>query len=52
VLDIKDTPDYSDILTDQLSSPEDVHQDENEIENEMEDAIGDTIHVQPRRRAD
>jgi hypothetical protein len=50
VLDIEDTPDYSDILTDQLSSPEDVntHQDE----NEMEDPIGDTIHVQPRRRAD
>jgi hypothetical protein len=50
VLDIEDTPDYSDILTDQLSSPEDVntHQDENEIE----DPIGDTIHVQPRRRAD
>jgi hypothetical protein len=48
VLDIEDTPDYSDILTDQLSSPEDAHQDK----NEMEDPIGDTIHVQPRRRAD
>jgi hypothetical protein len=47
VLDIEDTPDYSDILTDQLSSPEDAHQDE----NEMEDPISDTIHVQPQRRA-
>jgi hypothetical protein len=46
VLDIEDTPNYSDILTDQLSSPEDVHQDE----NEMEDPISDTIHVQPRQR--
>jgi hypothetical protein len=46
VLDIEDTPDYSDILTDQLSSPEDVHQDENEMEN----PISDTIHVQPRQR--
>jgi hypothetical protein len=41
VLDIEDTPDYSDILTDQLSSPEDAHQDE----NEMEGPISDTIHV-------
>jgi hypothetical protein len=50
VLNIEDTPNYSDILTDQLSSPEDVntHQDENKIE----DLIGDTIHVQPRRRVD
>jgi hypothetical protein len=46
VLDIEDTPDYSDILTDQLSSPEDAHRDE----NEMEDPISDTIYVQPRRR--
>ncbi|KAI0612592.1 rve domain-containing protein [Pyrenophora tritici-repentis] len=50
VLDIEDTPDYSDILTDQLSLPEDAHQDENKSENEMEDQIGDTIHVQPRRQ--
>jgi hypothetical protein len=50
VLDNEDTPDYSNILTDQLSSLEDenTHQDENEMEN----PIGDTIHVQPRRRAD
>jgi hypothetical protein len=49
VLDIEDTPDYSDILTDQLSSPEDVdaHQDESEMEN----PISDTIHVQPQQQA-
>jgi hypothetical protein len=54
VLDIEDTPDYGDILTDQLSSPEDMnaHQAANQDENETEDEISDTIHVQPRRRAD
>ncbi|KAI1526968.1 rve domain containing protein, partial [Pyrenophora tritici-repentis] len=44
------------ILTDQLSSPEDVnvqqdaHRSENDMEDEIEDPISDTIHVQPRRR--
>ncbi|KAI1509646.1 Pol protein [Pyrenophora tritici-repentis] len=56
VLDIENTPDYSNILTDQLSSPEDVnvqqdaHRSENDMEDEIEDPISDTIHVQPRRR--
>jgi hypothetical protein len=41
VLNIKDTPNYSNILTDWLSSPKDAHQNKNEIE----DLISDTIYV-------
>jgi hypothetical protein len=58
VLDIEDTPDYSNILTNQLSSPEDEvpnqdtdqdeDQDENQETNELESPMGDTIHVQQR----
>ena len=49
MLNVEDTPDYSKILTDQLSSPKDVHahQDESEIE-----PIGDAIHVQLQLQAD
>jgi hypothetical protein len=42
VLDIKETLDYSNILTEQLSSPE------NKEEREAENRIGDTIDVQPQ----
>jgi hypothetical protein len=42
VLDIEETLDYSNILTEQLSSPE------NKEEREAENQIGDMIDVQPR----
>jgi hypothetical protein len=52
VLDIEETPDYSNVLTGQLSSSvneeEGEKEKENEDEIETEDQIGDTFHVQPR----
>jgi hypothetical protein len=42
VLDIEETLDYSNILTEQLSSPR------NEEERESTNPIRDTIYVQPR----
>ncbi|KAI0568239.1 hypothetical protein Alg130_12245, partial [Pyrenophora tritici-repentis] len=46
VLDIEETPDYSNILTEQLSSPRIEEEGENENnEEENADEIGDTIHV-------
>jgi hypothetical protein len=41
VLDIKETPDYSNILTEQLSSPKNEEDEEYKAEE-----IRDTIHVQ------
>jgi aconitase A len=52
VLDIEETPDHSNILTEQLSSSVNDEEGENEEENEegeTENKIGDTIYVQPRR---
>ncbi|KAI1663301.1 Pol protein [Pyrenophora tritici-repentis] len=54
VLDIEETPDYSNILTEQLSSPgiEEEGENENNEEEENAEEIGDTIHVQilPNRK--
>jgi hypothetical protein len=46
VLDIEETPGYSNILTEQLSSPENEEEGEHENEEEEAEEIRDTIHVQ------